>query len=227
MRYAIYFTPRENSALWRAGCRWLGRDAIKDAELEQPDVPAVEAVIVRELTAAPRRYGFHATLKAPFRLISGTSEGVLLDAVTDFADRGKPFCLPDLIVGKLGSFLALQSCDSCEELQMLAAACVSEFDRFREPESVNDQARRADGLDERQRAYLENWGYPYVMDQWRFHMTLTKALPDSQLPILEGFLNDWFAPALAQPVWVQDLCVCVEPEPGCNFVVADRFPLKG
>ena len=170
MRYAIYFAPRENSALWMAGCRWLGRDAINDAELEQPAVPDMEATIVRKLTVAPRRYGFHATLKAPFRLISVASPGVLLDAVADFANRHKAFYLPELKVGQFGSFLALQISEPCQNLQTLAAACVSEFDRFRAAESVSDQARRAKGLDERQRAHLENWGYPYVMDQWRFHI---------------------------------------------------------
>jgi hypothetical protein len=130
-------------------------------------------------------------------------------------------------VRKLGSFLALQMPVPCVDLQTLAAACVSEFDCFRAPESVSDKARRTKGLDERQRAHLDNWGYPYVMDQWRFHMTLTNALHDSQMGILENFLNDWFAPVLAEPVWVQDLCVYVEPEPGSNFSVAGRFPLKG
>ena len=227
MRYAIYFAPRENSALWLAGCQWLGRDATNDAALEQPAVSDMEATIVRELTAAPRRYGFHATLKAPFRLIGGTRPSVLLDAVADFANRHKAIYLPALKVGKLGSFLALHIPGSCEDLQMLAATCVREFDRFRVPESISDQERRAEGLDERQRAHLENWGYPYVMDQWRFHMTLTNALTNAQVPILEAFLGDWFAPVLAEPVSLQDLCVYVEPEPGSNFIIAGRFPLTG
>ena len=227
MRYAIYFAPCENSGLWQAGCRWLGRDAASDTEMEQPGVPGMESATVRELTTAPRRYGFHATLKAPFRLTGDASPGVFLATVADFARRRKPFRIPRLKVERLGSFLALQIEESCEDLQLLASDCVREFDPFRAAESASDQARRAEGLGVRQRAHLETWGYPYVMDQWRFHMTLTNALGDSQLSILKGFLGDWFARVVVEPVWVRDLCVYVETAPGSNLTIAGRFPLSG
>jgi putative phosphonate metabolism protein len=227
MRYAIYFAPRESSALWRAGCHWLGRDAISGAELHQPAVPDMQAETVRELTASPRRYGFHATLKPPFRLVNGSSQSDLLDAVADVANRRKPFPLPELEVNRLGSFLGLQITEPCEPLEELAAACVSELDRFRAPDSAEALARRSIGLDRCQRAHLARWGYPYVMDQWRFHMTLTNTLLEPQSDLLKHYLNDWFAAALVEPVWVQDLCVYVEPEPGGQFNVLARFPLKG
>lgn len=227
MRYAIYFSPRESSALWLAGCHWLGRDAISGAELDHPAVPGMDAAIVHELTASPRRYGFHATLKPPFRLVSAASQNIFLEAVREFANCGKPFCLPRMEVRKLGSFLALRTVEICEELQQLSASCVKEFDHFRAAESAEEQARRADGLDQRQRAHLARWGYAYVLDQWRFHMTLTNTLAEPQLSVLKEFLRDWFAPVLDEPVWVEDLCVYTEPEPGSNFNIAARFPLRG
>jgi len=227
MRYAIYFAPRASSALWQKGCRWLGRDPVSGAELDQPVVPGMDAAAVHELTASPRRYGFHATFKPPFRLISGSDQDVFFDAVEDFAKQGKPFQLPGLKVGRLGSFLALQVEASCKDLQALAANCVREFDGFRAAETPEERVRRAEGLDARQRTYLARWGYPYVFDQWRFHMTLTNPIQDPQLSILEPFLNDWFASVLDEPAWVQDLCVYVEPEPDSHFIVAARFALEG
>lgn len=227
MRYAIYFAPRESDALWRVGCQWLGRDSVNGAVLDQPVVPGMSAADVSELTASPRRYGFHATLKPPFRLVSGTTPNDFFDAVTAFANQRSQFQLPRLLVRRLASFLALQAAAPCQELHVLAADCVSEFDEFRAAESDEEQARRRAGVNERQRAHLVRWGYPYVMDQWRFHMTLTDKLPASRVLPLESFLTDWFAPALEESVWVQDLCVYVEPDPGRHFNLAARFPLGG
>ena len=227
MRYAIYFSPRESSPLWQAGCHWLGRDAISGAELRQPAVPGMDRASVHELTASPRRYGFHATLKPPFQLVTGISPDTFFDAVAEVANRSRPIRIPRIQVLKLGSFLALQTASTCKELQVLADDCVSKFDRFRAQESAEEQARRSTGLDESQRAHLARWGYPYVMDQWRFHMTLTNALKEPQLSVLEEFLENWFAPVLADPIWVQDLCVYVEAQPGSDFNVAARFALTG
>ena len=227
MRYAIYFAPRENDALWRAGCRWLGRDPVNGAMLDHPVVPNMSAADVSELTVSPRRYGFHATLKPPFRLVSGIAPNAFFDAVTDFANRRRPFQLPRLQVQRLASFLALQAAEPCQELHLLAADCVKEFDEFRAAESDDERVRRGEGLTEPQRAHLVRWGYPYVMDQWRFHMTLTDKLPASRVLPLEHFLTDWFAPVLEDRVWVQDLCVYVEPDPGRHFKLAARFPLGG
>jgi 2'-5' RNA ligase len=69
----------------------------------------------------------------------------------------------------------------------LAADCTRDFDSFRAPLSSEDRARRKpEKLTERQRNYLDRWGYPYVMEEFRFHMTLTGRLDaERRGPILE------------------------------------------
>src|ERR1700761_3111400 len=169
-RYAIYYAARRGSALDRFGAEYLGYDAWSGDDLPFPDgLPADW----RELTSDPRKYGFHATLKAPFALAPGKSESELTAACADFAraPRAIPVIAP--IVNSIGGFIAVVPVKPPDELVQLAADCVCAFDVFRAPLTAEDRARRRpDRLTERQRAYLDRWGYPYVMEGFRFHMTL-------------------------------------------------------
>ena len=70
-RFAVYLVPLSASALWERACRWLGRDPESGAVYAQPAVPGFAAEEIRALTQSPRNYGFHGTLKAPFRLAEG------------------------------------------------------------------------------------------------------------------------------------------------------------
>jgi putative phosphonate metabolism protein len=225
LRYAIYFAPQEHSMLWRTGCRWLGRDPVSGATLEQPAVAGFESSSMRELTAAPRRYGFHATLKPPFALVPGMSDDELYAELTTFAHSFKPFRLPRLELTRIGGFLALCLSQPCVQLDTLAAECVARFDRFRRPASSAERARRADRLSANQKMLVDLWGYPYVMDEWRFHMTLTGPLDDKGADTIGEFLMPFFVEALREVTWVGDLCVFVEPRCGSDFRLAARFPL--
>lgn len=178
-----------------------------------------------DVTASPRRYGFHATLKPPFLLAETETLEKLFAALSAFACSRNAFQLPPLEVGNLGGFLALRVSRPCEELNMLADDCVSQFDRFRRQPTRSELARRRHDLDARQRALLERWGYPYVMDQWRFHMTLTGPLPGSQAGAITGFLSRWFESALRETIWVTDLCVFIEEEANGDFRLVARFPM--
>jgi putative phosphonate metabolism protein len=193
-RYAIYFVPAANSALYRFGAAALGYDCFTGADVAMPDALPVGDAAWRELTAAPRRYGFHATLKAPFRLAAESDEPALMRAFEDFthAVATVPAIAP--VVRLLERFIAVVPEYRNGDLDRLAAACVRDFDRFRVPLSDADRARRhAAGLSARQAENLERWGYPYVFDDFRFHMTLTGALaPDLQGPLL-AWLGDAFA----------------------------------
>ncbi|MGQ3281168.1 MAG: DUF1045 domain-containing protein, partial [Shinella sp.] len=71
MRYALYFTPSASDPLTLSAQRWLGRNAFTGATLAQLSVQGFDAATLAGLTADPRRYGFHATLKAPFSLAEG------------------------------------------------------------------------------------------------------------------------------------------------------------
>ena len=72
-RYAIYYLPPAG-ALADFGARWLGWDVRRGAAAVQLDLPGL-----RDATEAPRKYGFHGTLKPPFRLAEGQER--LIDAL--------------------------------------------------------------------------------------------------------------------------------------------------
>ena len=224
MRYAIYFAPPADGLLWKRACQWLGRDPLRLCQLRQPQVPGLAVTALSELTASARRYGFHATLKAPFRLSEGMTQNKLFAALSDFARGRRAFALPPLEVGNLGGFVALRLSQPCLQLDQLAMDCVRHFDHFRKPPGERELAQRLHGLDERQRALLHRWGYPYVMDQWRFHMTMGVPVDKVQSHAMADFLPIWLDSALQEQLVVEDLCVFVEPAPGEAFELARRFP---
>jgi putative phosphonate metabolism protein len=225
-RYAIYFAPAESTALWRDACRWLGRDARNGAQLPQPEVDGFSAEQILAITASPRLYGFHATLKPPFRLVAGRTAAELAHAVQRFASRLQAFLLPDLAVRSLAGFLALQPTHADAKLAALADACVIELDGFRLPLSAQElaQRRRAD-LSQRQDQLLQQFGYPFVLDQFRFHMTLTERLLRADAERLRPWLSRYLADALAVPLHCADLCLFVQEQPGDAFLLLQRFSL--
>jgi putative phosphonate metabolism protein len=169
-RYAIYFVPPAESALYRLGSSLLGYDCYRGKEVARPrGLPDDWAT----LTEAPRRYGFHGTLKAPFRLASGLDEAELIRSVARFAGSARNIAAIEPVVRVLGQFIAVVPRERIAELDQLAADCVTTFDRFRAPSSAADRVRREAGLSTRERSNLERWGYPYVFEDFRFHMTLT------------------------------------------------------
>ena len=218
-RYGIFWAPPPDHPLWRAGCDWLGRD---------PESGAAQAV--RPQRAAPRRYGFHATLKPPFALRDGRAPAELDDALATLAAALEPFPLRPLRVDVLNDFVALRPCepvDSIHPLRALADACVRNLDPLRRPAGPAERARRgALALAETERTLLERWGYPWVFEAWRFHMTLTDGLP-SEAPrdALLAEAADFFAPALAEPLRCDALALFVEDTPGADFRLARRIPL--
>ena len=178
-RYAIYFAPGGGDPLWRFGSHCIGYDAETGKDCPVPQSMTLSQDDWGAWTQEPRRYGFHATLKAPFHLADATAEDDLIESLGQFAAARNAFCLQDMDVRAIGNFVALTPLNPPAELQDLARDCVTYFDRFRAPLSESDIARRlATPLTPRQKELLQTWGYPYVMEQFRFHMTLTSSLPD-------------------------------------------------
>jgi len=177
-RYAIYYAPAADTALWRKASAWLGRDAYTGQELARPALPALDDVDLDVLTADPRGYGFHATLKAPFELADGVNEAELLDFAAGFATERAPF---EAVIAPaaLGRFLAFREQEPTAGIDALHGDCVRAFDPFRAPLGEHDLARRRKApLTAEQDARLVAWGYPFVFEDFRFHMTLTGAIRD-------------------------------------------------
>ncbi len=224
-RYAIYYAPPPGSLLWQAGCRWLGRDPESAEDYTPLEVPGWTEAKLREHTASARLYGFHATLKPPFYLADGTSDSALQAALQAFAASRSRFALPPLEVATLSGFLALRPVAHSEPLAALARAAVIELDAFRRPPSAEELfRRRAAGLSPRQERLLMHYGYPYVLEEFRFHLTLTDRLPRELAAELRPWLHDYFSEALAEPLPVDGLCLFVQDRPAAAFRLVRRFP---
>lgn len=215
-RHAIYFAPGAGSALARFGAAWLGWDAERGERLA-PRGPEA-------LVAAPRRYGFHATLKPPFRLAEGRDAADLDHAAGRIAAGFAPFALR-LRPAWLGGFLALVPEGAAPEIAALAAACVTGLDDFRAPPPEAELARRrAAGLDAAEDAHLARWGYPYVLDRFQFHMTLTGPVAAAERPAVEAAVLPAVAPLVAAAVPVADVCRFGEAADGM-FRIVSRYRL--
>lgn len=189
-RYAIYFSPAPESDLEEFGTSWLGRHHRTGADLDQPSVPGLTKSELFEITAAPRHYGFHGTLKAPFQLAEGRTAADLEVAADRFAAERFPFMVPSLAVADLDGFIALVPSGPALALDALAADCVRAFEPFRAPASAEDLVRRrGDGLSARQEYNLRQFGYPFVLEDFRFHLTLTRRLDDRVRSRLLAFLR--------------------------------------
>jgi hypothetical protein len=224
-RFAIYAAPGSGSAdgagasLRERAEQWLGRSVT--GEPVTPGIPAGwTRAAVDAMTVSARRYGFHATLKPPFRLADGCAPEDLDAALARFATGSAGAVIPRLSLAPIGGFFALVPGAEAPGLRALADAVVKGFDGFRAPATGAELARRRPAsLTPRQRELLDRWGYPYVLDEFRFHLTLTDRIPQRQHPGVRRVLSDWFAPLLGASVPVDALALFTEAEPGAPFTL--------
>jgi putative phosphonate metabolism protein len=228
LRYALYFTPPKDDPLTELAARWLGRDAFSDETFPATGTGDISADEQREITAEPHRYGFHATLKAPFELAASVTERDLIPVAEDFAARTPAFAIPELVLGQLGRFFALVPGALYSPLQDFAASVVKSFEPFRAALSEADIARRKpESLSEPHRNNLLRWGYPYVMDEFRFHMTLTGQVAPERQAVVHDLLRETFAAHIGRPIAISGLAVFIEQARGAPFTVHSWLPLAG
>lgn len=222
-RYAIYYLPEPKTALWQFGSSLLGYDSIQGRELRQPLLGSTSQAQLREWTLEPRRYGFHATLKAPFRLIKGATEQDLCDRAEAHFSRESEFDLGRLALHPIGDFLALAPAEVDDVLMQFAGRCVEVFDVFRAPMTASERERRLKSrLDDRQLELLDRWGYPYVFEEFRFHMTLTGPVSDGARQTLARDIESVYE-RVQENVIVSSACICVQTAPSENFRLLRRF----
>jgi putative phosphonate metabolism protein len=226
-RYAIYFTPPPETPLARFGAGVLGYDCAAAVEVPHLAIGGIEPAALQTLTAEPGRYGFHATLAAPFRL-GGGGEAELLAAAAAFASTRPPASLGRLAVTRIGSFIALCPAQKQPAIAELEAACVHAFHSFRAPLSAAERERRlAARLTPHQIELMDRWGYPYVLDQYRFHMTLTGPVPEEQRDeTLQRFVQACERIA-GDPIEIDAVSVMRQDDSASRFRVLGRFSLTG
>lgn len=228
-RFALYAAPPANHPLHGFAARWLGWDAESGESHDAQPAAGLPAERIAAITAEPRRYGLHGTLKPPFRLRQGCDEGMLIVALEQFAATHAPVRLPPLQVAVLGSFIALRPSLPCPDIDALAGACVQAFDALRAPSSETELARRRSaGLTARQDANLIQWGYPYVFEDFRLHFTLTGRIEDAaERAAVLAHLTAQTAPLLRRGLDVEDICLFVQMQSDGPFRVAGRYRLTG
>ena len=226
-RYALYYAPAPDTPLWRFGSELIGYDAATGKPTQAVIPEGQTADNWMTLTREPRRYGFHATLKAPFYLHEATDEDALQAAMQDFKETVNAVSLPALILKVIGSFIALIPQVQSAALQALASQTVEYFDRFRAPLTAHDRQRRLQSpLTERQIEQLDRWGYPYVMDDFRFHMTLTGPIHADEREALQHTLQELFSKVYgAQPVSIDRLVLFKQADSTQKFKIIHHVDL--
>jgi hypothetical protein len=223
-RYAIFFAPSPDTLLWKLGCLWHGRDPETGRSLRPPPPVGMNAARQDEITRSARHYGFHATLKPPFAPKAGTRIDDLEAGLAGYAAGASAIVAPALEFSRIGGFLALTLTGPCPALDRLCARCVADFDGWRAEESAAKvEERRRAGLTPRQEALLGRWGYPYVMEEFRFHMTLTMWLEEPELSLVERHLRGLFRSVLAMPLYI-DRVVLFEELDGAPMRARRAFP---
>lgn len=222
-RYAIYVVP--DGPLGNFGAKWLGWDTINGRPGDPPKIDGLP-LPVSDLTEQPRKYGLHGTVKPPFFLTEGATEAGLHHAMRALCEAMPAVDLDGLRLARLGRFLALVPDGPVSELANLASTVVRKLDRFRAAPGKAGLVRRGtDKLSPIQQGMLVQWGYPYVMEEFRFHITLTGALSEDEANMVMTALAPHVRPLLLRPFAIDSLCLCGQDEKG-RFHLLHRFALK-
>jgi len=227
-RYAIYWTPRPAGPLAAFGAAWLGRDSAVGQDVPQMALPGIDPATHRAATASPRRYGLHGTLKPPFALAPGATVAALEERLAAFAAASPAFAVPALALADIKGFLALVPSAPCPAIDALAGAAVRAFDDLRAPAPQAElDRRRASGLTPRQEGHLIDWGYPYVFEDFAFHITLTERLEAAGRKSFRAILAPLVAPFCAAPCTFDAVSLLRQETPASPFVLVRRLPLGG
>jgi len=226
-RYAIYYVSEPGSDLDRFGAQLLGYNAFSGEDLPFPDGVAQIAPDWQEVTRDPRKYGFHATLKAPLALAHGKTEAQLFTACEAFAAAPRPIPVIRPVVGSISGFVAVVPLGPSAGLERLAADCTSEFDKFRAPLTADDRARRnPSALTPRQCENLDRWGYPYAMEDFRFHMTLTGRLDAGRRELILTMLRERFSTIGLANLAIDRIALFRQNDADSRFQIVNHWKLR-
>lgn len=226
-RYAVYFCPAPDTNWGKAGAQWLGRCAVTGEKTPQIRIPSIDEDLFLSLTSEPKRYGWHATLKAPFTLKPEFDVGDLLFKLHQLTQSLKPFDLPTLEISTFGGFISLRPDMVSEQLNDVADRCVKDLHRFASPLTPTDLIRRRKAnLTPNQDKLLLEWGYPWVLDEFNFHFSLTNSIdsvePKIQKKVIQAAKDHFEKLGVCR---FDHIALVIEPEPGKEFEVIKLMEL--
>jgi len=227
-RHAIYWTPEPGGPFAAFGAAWLGHDPARRGDIARLVVAGLASGHHEVATRQPRRYGLHATLKPPFALAAGVGPDQLAARLEAFAAVTGPVTAPALRLAEVDGFLALIPEAPCPQISRLADAVVAGFDDLRAPPHAEELARRREaGLTPRREALLARWGYPYVFEELRFHVTLTERMEAAELTAFRAALTPLVAPFCGTPWQLDAVSLLRQEDPQSRFVLVARHRLRG
>jgi len=226
-RYAVYFTPAQDHPLSKAAETWLGYSPWSGEPVERSSTAALDANLLEQFTTSARKYGFHATMKAPFRLADGQSEAGLRNACEQFASVSSSTEIERLTAKQLDTYFALVPERQSNELRNLAADAVEHFEPFRAAlTEAETQRRLASPLTGAQRTLLSKWGYPYVFDEFRFHLTLGGGVAPKDQAVIASAINTHFAHSIDQPLAIDRIALFRQNTPDSAFEIIGHYELS-
>lgn len=216
MRYALYCTPHTGHPLLNLIEPWFARSAHGTPIVA--DTGPFTSQEHTTLTASRARYGFHATMKAPFHLASSFDEDNLPSVLKALGEQQYAVDVGKLQVCRFGNYLALAPVKQPQALTDLAQATVEAFEPARAPLNDDDLARRdKPGLSTRERELLMRWGYAATEENFKFHMTLAGPADGDLLDRAQAYLTELLASALREPFVLDTLALFSEPNPPGPF----------
>ena len=224
-RFAIYFVPPESNDLTRFTASWFGWDVYKGIKVDYPVLHNLNYDI-KEITNTPSKYGFHGTLKAPFSLVPNKTIDDLKLSLSMLSRSIKKFLIPSICLREISGFIAIVPTVQNQSINFLARKCLEGLDCFRDaepPEILNK--RRSAGLSSSEERHLLKWGYPYVLDDFRFHLTMTGKLTPKVSKNVFSVLSSELQAALNAPLPINKICLFGESNINGQFEVIDEFSL--
>lgn len=216
-RYAIYWTPEPDSNFAAFGKSWFAA----------PASFGLSSDLAARAVKSPARYGLHATLKAPFRLHDGARESDLQQALDSFCAVRRAPKGGALMLARFQGYLGLVLSRKTSDIDWLAAECVTGFDRFRAPLDESDRDRREHHrLSPAEASFFETFGYPYVLSEFQFHVSLAGPLDDGELGQVAEALEPHVAPFMKEKLKIQSLSLLGEANGGGAFEVISRHRFR-
>ncbi len=223
-RYAVFYLPPSDSPLADFGAQWFGYD-IRTGKFREPI--QTTTFDLKELTKISHRYGLHATLKAPFRLKKKYDLSNLFKRVEKQASKSEPFTYPSMKITQLAGFPALMPKHNRAKMVHLEERLVHKLNKFgKKPDQSTSDRRRKVKLNALEQEYFRLYGYPYVLDHFRFHLTLCDKAERSTRSVISSFLEENYSEVLTSSLEVREIAVVGERKSDGYFEELERFALR-
>lgn len=188
-RYAIYYAPPKESNLEEFGRYWFGWDPLNAKLINNKQrINYLNGFGIKNLknidknVLIAKKYGFHGTLIPPFKLNKNYSTNLLFKKTEDIAKKFKKFKFYKFKLKKINNFYAFVQNKKNNNINKLSNRLVRELFKFRSPLTKKEIDRRNPSkLSKLQLNILHKWGYPYLMSEFNFHMTLASEVTGNKL----------------------------------------------